>query len=81
MPTTQTNTLRLWAARATTPLHLEDFNKGDHVGALRERVRIEAISRVLYPGDESPAGQELRLRQEFFFASASLQDMIRRHMN
>ena len=79
--TTQTNTLRLWAARATTPLHLEDFNKGDHVGALRERVRIEAISRVLYPGDDSSAGQELRLRQEFFFASASLQDMIRRHLS
>ena len=79
--TIQTNTLRLWAAHATTPLHLEDFNKGDHVGALKERVRIEAISRVLYPGDESAAGQELRLRQEFFFASASLQDMIRRHLS
>ena len=79
--TTQTNTLRLWAAHATTPLHLEDFNKGDHVGALRERVRVEAISRVLYPGDESQAGQELRLRQEYFFASASLQDIIRRHLN
>jgi starch phosphorylase len=79
--TSQTNTLRLWAARATTPLHLEDFNRGDHVGALRERVRTEAISRVLYPGDESPAGQELRLRQEYFFASASLQDIIRRHLN
>jgi starch phosphorylase len=79
--TTNTNTLRLWAARATTSLHLEDFNRGDHVGALRERVRVEAISRVLYPGDDSPAGQELRLRQEFFFASASLQDMIRRHLS
>jgi starch phosphorylase len=77
---TQTNTLRLWAARATTALDLAGFNKGDHVGALRERVQVEAISRVLYPGDDSPAGQELRLRQEFFFASASLQDMIRRHL-
>ncbi len=79
--TQQTNTLRLWAAHATTPLQLEEFNKGDHVGALRERVRVEAISRVLYPGDDSPAGQELRLRQEYFFASASLQDLIRRHLN
>ena len=70
----------LGGARATTPLHLENFNRGDHVGALKDRVRTEAISRVLYPGDESPAGQELRLRQEFFFASASLQDIIRRHM-
>ena len=74
------NTLRLWSARAETPLHLEAFNAGDHVGALQDRVRTEAVSRVLYPGDESDAGQELRLRQEFFFASASLQDLLRRHI-
>ncbi len=74
------NTLRLWSARAADPLRLEAFNRGDHVGALTDRVRAEAISRVLYPGDDSSAGQELRLRQEFFFASASLQDMLRRHM-
>jgi starch phosphorylase len=74
------NTLRLWSARATTQLHLEAFNLGDHVGALSDRVRQEAISKVLYPGDETPAGQELRLRQEYFFASAALQDLIRRHL-
>ena len=74
------NTLRLWSARAADPLLLDAFNRGDHVGALTDRVRAEAVSRVLYPGDESPAGQELRLRQEYFFASASLQDMLRRHM-
>ena len=74
------NTLRLWAARAATPMHLDDFNRGDHVGALRDRVRTEAVSRVLYPGDESDSGQELRLRQEFFFASASLQDLMHRHL-
>jgi len=74
------NTLRLWSARAITPLHLEAFNRGDHEGALRDRVRTEAVSRVLYPGDDSDAGQELRLRQEFFFASASLQDLLRRHL-
>ena len=73
------NALRLWSARAADPLDLEDFNRGDHVGALADRVRLEAISRVLYPSDETPAGQELRLRQEFFFASASLQDMLHRH--
>ena len=73
------NTLRLWSARAADPLRLDEFNRGDHVGALAQRVRIEAISRVLYPSDESSAGQDLRLRQEFFFASASLQDLIRRH--
>jgi starch phosphorylase len=74
------NTLRLWSARAASPLLLDDFNRGDHVGAMRDRARIEAVSRVLYPGDSSDAGQELRLRQEFFFASASLQDLLRRHI-
>jgi starch phosphorylase len=62
------NTLRLWSARARDPLRLDDFNRGDHVGALADRVRLEAISRVLYPSDETAAGHELRLRQEFFFA-------------
>ncbi|MFT8246353.1 glycogen/starch/alpha-glucan phosphorylase [Roseomonas sp. BN140053] len=74
------NTLRLWSARAKDPLRLAEFNRGDHVGAQTDRVRAEAISRVLYPGDETPAGQELRLRQEYFFASASLQDMLRRQL-
>jgi starch phosphorylase len=75
------NTLRLWSAKAPDPLRLDAFNRGDHVGAAAARVKAEAISKVLYPSDATPAGQELRLRQEFFFASASLQDLIRRHMN
>ena len=75
----QVNTLRLWSARAADPISLDDFNRGDHVGALADRVRLEAISRVLYPNDDTPAGQDLRLRQEYFFASASLQDLISRH--
>jgi starch phosphorylase len=74
------NTLRLWSARATDPLKLEAFNAGDYVGAFSEAVRAEAISKVLYPSDATPAGQELRLRQEYFFASASLLDLIRRHL-
>lgn len=74
------NTLRLWSARSTDPLRLDAFNSGDHVGAMAERARAESISRVLYPSDATPAGQELRLRQEYFFTSASLQDLIRRHM-
>ena len=73
------NTLRLWSARATDPLKLEAFNAGDYIGAFSERVRAEAISKVLYPSDATPAGQELRLRQEYFFTSASLLDLIRRH--
>jgi starch phosphorylase len=74
------NTLRLWSARAADPLRLEAFNRGDHVGALADRVKAEAISRLLYPSDESQAGQELRLRQEYFFTSAALQDLVRRHL-
>jgi starch phosphorylase len=58
---------------------LREFNQGNHVGALTDRNRAEAISRVLYPGDDTPEGQELRLRQEYFFTSASLQDILRRH--
>ena len=75
------NPLRLWSARAQDPLRLDAFNRGDHVGAAAARVKAEAISKVLYPSDATPAGQELRLRQEFFFASASLQDLVRRHLN
>jgi starch phosphorylase len=74
------NILRLWAARAPAPLHLDLFNMGDHVGAQVEKARAEAISRVLYPSDASAAGQELRLKQEYFFTSASLQDLLRRHL-
>ena len=75
------NALRLWSARAPDPLQLDKFNSGDHVGALMDRVRAESISKVLYPSDASPAGEELRLRQEYFFASASLQDLVRRHLS
>ena len=75
------NTLRLWSAKAQDPMRLDAFNRGDHVGAAAARVKAEAISKVLYPSDATPAGQELRLRQEFFFASASLQDLMRRHLN
>jgi starch phosphorylase len=74
------NTLRLWSARSTTPVHLGAFNAGDVVRATAPRAQAEAISRVLYPSDATPAGQELRLRQEYFFTSASLQDIVRRHL-
>jgi starch phosphorylase len=74
------NTLRLWSARAADPLRLDVFNQGDIIAALEPRDRANAISQVLYPSDETPAGQELRLRQEFFFTSASLQDLVARHM-
>src|SRR5262249_38204005 len=72
--------IRLWSARAVDPMRLDAFNSGDHIGALVEQARAEAISKILYPSDATPAGQELRLRQEYFFVSASLQDLIRRHL-
>ncbi len=73
------NTLRLWTANALDPIKLDAFNAGDHIGALTEQMRADSLVRVLYPADSSPAGQELRLRQEFFFSSASIQDIVRRH--
>jgi glycogen phosphorylase len=75
------NTLRLWSARAADPLHLATFNRGDHVGALAGRARANAISQVLYPSDDSASGQELRLRQEYFFTAASLMDLMGRHVD
>jgi starch phosphorylase len=75
------NALRLWCARAPSPVHLAALNRGDVVGATAARTRAEAISRVLYPDDSTPEGKELRLRQEFFFTSASLQDLVRRHVD
>jgi starch phosphorylase len=61
-------------------LRLDAFNRGDHIGALEAGDRAHAISQVLYPSDETAAGQELRLRQEYFFTSASMQDLVLRHM-
>jgi glycogen phosphorylase len=74
------NTLRLWEAQSVDPIRLDAFNSGDHIGALNESNKAEVITRVLYPADSTPAGQELRLRQEYFFVAASLQDILRRHL-
>ena len=74
------NTLRLWSAQSIDPILLDKFNAGDHIGALAESSRAEALTKILYPADSTPAGQELRLKQEFFFSSASLQDIVRRHL-
>jgi starch phosphorylase len=75
------NALRLWSARASSPIQLSALDRGDLIGATATRARSETISRVLYPNDATPAGQELRLRQEYFFTSASLQDLTRRHFD
>ena len=73
------NTLRLWTARAFDPIRLDRFNAGDFDGALAGQLRAETLTRVLYPNDSTAAGQELRLRQEYFFSSASIQDIVRQH--
>jgi starch phosphorylase len=75
-----TNLLRLWRAEATESFDFQAFNLGDYWGAVEEKVRSETISKVLYPNDEPAAGQRLRLAQQHFFVSCSLQDMIRLHL-
>jgi starch phosphorylase len=73
------NTLRLWSARASNEFDLEYFNQGDYIKAVAAKDISETISRVLYPKDDIIKGKELRLAQEYFFVSATLQDIIRRH--
>jgi glycogen phosphorylase len=71
------NLLRLWKAEATESFDFAAFNVGDYYGAVDEKVISETISKVLYPNDEPEAGKRLRLAQQYFFVSCSLQDMIR----
>jgi len=75
--TNTTNTLRLWKAEAPESFDFEAFNKGDYFGAVHEKSECENITKILYPNDESDQGKQLRLEQQFFFVSCSLQDMIR----
>jgi starch phosphorylase len=78
--TTTTNTLRLWSAKATKEIDLGAFNRGDYFGAVEQKNHSENVSRVLYPDDSTDAGRELRLHQEYFFCSASVQDLMRRYL-
>ncbi len=71
------NTLRLWKARGSSQFNLEVFNAGDYIEAVRQQAMSENISRVLYPEDSTPAGKELRLRQQYFFTACSLADLLR----
>ena len=73
-------TLRLWRASAPAHMDLQAFNSGDYARAAEYKNQFENISWVLYPNDSTPAGRELRLRQEYFFTSASLQDIVARHL-
>ena len=70
------NHLRLWSGRGITPFYVDAFNDGDYAAAVREQIEAKNLSRVLYPDDTTPQGKELRLKQQYFFVSASLQDML-----
>ncbi|MBU1055887.1 MAG: glycogen/starch/alpha-glucan phosphorylase [Proteobacteria bacterium] len=74
------NTLRLWSARASKEFDLQYFQHGNYLKAVEEKNISENISKVLYPNDELFAGRELRLKQEYFFVSCSIQDIIRRYL-
>ncbi|EKS71226.1 MULTISPECIES: glycogen/starch/alpha-glucan phosphorylase [Caballeronia] len=71
------NSLRLWKSEAVESFDLQDFNAGDYYEAVHEKVLSETLSKVLYPNDEPEAGKRLRLAQQYFFVSCSLQDMLR----
>ncbi|ARD20091.1 glycogen phosphorylase [Edwardsiella piscicida] len=75
-----TNTLRLWSARASSEINLGKFNQGDYFAAVEDKNHSENVSRVLYPDDSTYCGRELRLRQEYFLVSATVQDIISRHL-
>jgi starch phosphorylase len=75
------NLLRLWKSEAPKSFDVQAFNTGDYYGAVNAKVDAENITKVLYPNDEPKAGKELRLKQQYFFVSCSLQDMIRLHLN
>ncbi len=72
--------LRLWRSQAPESFDFQSFNVGDYYGAVHSKVEAETISKVLYPNDEPEAGKALRLKQQYFFASCSMQDMIRLHL-
>jgi len=72
------NMLRLWSAKATEEFDLDDFNRGEYVDAVANKVLAENLTKVLYPNDNVSQGKELRLKQQYFFVSCTLQDIIRR---
>jgi starch phosphorylase len=74
------NHLRLWSGRAISPFHIEDFNAGNYPAAVEDQIDAKNMSRVLYPDDSTPQGKELRFKQQYFFVSASVQDLLSTHI-
>ncbi len=72
------NTLRLWSAQSPEGFSFDEFNSGDYTEAVRKKINAETLSQVLYPNDTLYMGKELRLKQQYFFVSCSLQDILRR---
>ncbi len=72
------NTLRLWSAKANTEFDLSDFNQGDYIAAVRNKIQAETLTKVLYPSDRILTGRQLRFQQQYFFVSCSIQDILRR---
>ncbi|MFZ9739004.1 MAG: glycogen/starch/alpha-glucan phosphorylase, partial [Prochlorotrichaceae cyanobacterium] len=78
--TNTVNVLRLWKSEASDEFNFDAFNAGNYDRAVEQKMVSETISKVLYPNDNTPQGRELRLEQQYFFVSASMQDMIRKHL-
>jgi glycogen phosphorylase len=75
------NHLRLWSGRGITPFKIEAFNAGNYAAAVADQIEAKNLTRVLYPDDSTPQGKELRFKQQYFFVSASLQDMLAQHLS
>src|SRR5438128_8306360 len=79
--TTTVNNMRLWSAKASREFNLKYFNEGNYIKAVEQKNESENLSKVLYPDDTTQMGRELRLKQQYFFVCASLQDILRRFLN
>ena len=75
------NHLRLWSGRAIVPFNIEQFNAGNYAAAMTDQIEAKNLSRILYPDDSTPQGKELRFKQQYFFVSASIQDLLQQHID
>lgn len=75
------NHLRLWSGRAIVPFNVQEFNAGHYAAAMADQIEAKNLSRLLYPDDSTPQGKELRFKQQYFFVSASIQDLLQHHLS